>query len=117
MNFFKTILNCYKKHRDFSGRASRLEFWYFFSYCFLTLFLPATIGGKVGEFILVIAIFLYFINLIPLAAVGARRLHDIGKSGLWLFFIGIPLIGFLGLLFLWSLDGEKKENKYGPFIK
>ena len=54
---------------------------------------------------------------IPQCAVGARRLHDIGKSG-WLQLISlIPLIGAI-ILIVWSAtEGTKKKNKYGAPIK
>ena len=42
-----------------------------------------------------------------------RRLHDIGKSGWYMFLSLIPLIGGL-ILLIWSLmDSEPGENQYG----
>lgn len=50
----------------------------------------------------------------PSLTVTVRRLHDIDKSGLWLFIVFVPLIGAL-LLFIWSLQGGTRgSNSYGP---
>ena len=55
----------------------------------------------------------YLIMLVPNLSVSVRRLHDIGKSGWWLFIGLIPLIGSL-LLLVWSfMDSEPDENQYG----
>lgn len=55
----------------------------------------------------------YLIMLVPSLSVSVRRLHDIGKSGWWLFIGLISLIGSL-LLLVWSfMDSEPDENQYG----
>lgn len=51
--------------------------------------------------------------LLPSLAVGARRLHDIGKSG-WFLLLGfIPILGFLVLLY-WFVQPGEGANEYGP---
>ena len=50
--------------------------------------------------------------LIPGLAVGARRLHDIGKSG-WLQLIWIvPLIGWAVMIY-WMVQPTGPANQYG----
>jgi len=39
---------------------------------------------------------------IPSLAVGARRLHDIGRSGWLQLLILVPIAGFLVLLYFWA---------------
>jgi uncharacterized membrane protein YhaH (DUF805 family) len=52
--------------------------------------------------------------LVPSLAVGARRLHDIGKSG-WLQLLGlIPIIGWILLIYWAAQPGETGSNQYGP---
>jgi uncharacterized membrane protein YhaH (DUF805 family) len=52
--------------------------------------------------------------IIPGIAVSVRRLHDVGKSG-WFLFIGlIPIIGAIWLLVLFCTDGNPGVNEYGP---
>ncbi|MCF6272246.1 MAG: DUF805 domain-containing protein [Rhodobacteraceae bacterium] len=52
--------------------------------------------------------------LFPSLAVGARRLHDGGRTGWWLLINLIPLIGFIVMLFFVIPKGQDGENKYGP---
>ena len=44
--------------------------------------------------------------LIPALAVGARRLHDVGKSGWWQL-ISITVIGLIPLIIWWAQPGGK----------
>jgi uncharacterized membrane protein YhaH (DUF805 family) len=93
MDFQQAVRTCLqKKYADFSGRAGRSEFWWFF----LAQFLIMLVASMLGDIISAIAALAL---LLPGIAVGARRLHDIGKSG-WFLLLGfIPFIGFLVLLY------------------
>lgn len=51
--------------------------------------------------------------LVPCIAVGVR-LHDTGRSGLWLLIAFIPVVGGLVLLVFFVLDSEPGTNAYGP---
>lgn len=51
--------------------------------------------------------------LIPFLAVGARRLHDTGKSGWWQLFVLIPLAGWLVLFIYFLMPGDEKKNRFG----
>ena len=51
--------------------------------------------------------------VIPLIAVGARRLHDTKKSGCWQLFALIPLAGWLVLAIFFLLPGEPDSNRCG----
>jgi uncharacterized membrane protein YhaH (DUF805 family) len=51
--------------------------------------------------------------LLPALAVGARRLHDTGKSG-WYQLIGlIPILGGLAIIYFMVQSGEAGDNQYG----
>lgn len=52
--------------------------------------------------------------LLPSLAVGARWLHDTGRSGWWLLIGLIPLIGWIVLIVFFAIDGERQPNAYGP---
>ncbi len=52
--------------------------------------------------------------LLPSIAVGARRLHDIGKSGWNLLFGLIPLLGAIYLIYLYVQPSQSGSNQYGP---
>ena len=82
-----------KKYAQFSGRAPRAEYWWFYlGYMILAVLLNmlTSISEIFGLFGL-----LYLALIIPMIAVGVRRLHDIGRSGWWLLAPILPYaIGF-----------------------
>jgi len=49
---------------------------------------------------------------VPSLAVGARRLHDCGRSGWWQLLI-LTVIGIILLLIWWATEGSSEENEYG----
>ncbi|MCR5014164.1 MAG: DUF805 domain-containing protein [Bacteroidales bacterium] len=111
----KDILAIVKKvflenYCNFNGRATRAEFWYAFLFNFIVTFILG-LFGKVGMYLTAIW---SLAVLLPMLGVGARRLHDINKSG-WLWLIGlIPLIGEIILIVWWAKAGDTTENQYGP---
>lgn len=107
---------CLSKFADFSGRARRREYWTFVLVNCLIALLLLTLGLTFGEDSpasnIMVTIF-YLIMLVPSLSVSVRRLHDIGKSGWYMFLSLIPLIGGL-ILLVWSfMDSEPDENQYG----
>lgn len=113
MNYYSI---CLSKFADFSGRARRREYWTFVLVNCLIALLLLTLGLAFGEDSpasnIMVTIF-YLIMLVPNLSVSVRRLHDIGKSGWYMFLSLIPLIGGL-ILLIWSLmDSEPGENQYG----
>lgn len=90
VDFGQAISICFKKYADFSGRARRSEFWWW------TLF-ATLLGFFTG--------LSWLVTMIPSLAVGARRLHDTGRSGWWQLLPFIPsgimlvqLFPFIGYL-------------------
>lgn len=115
MNHYK---NAFRKYADFKTRARRSEYWYFalFNAIFILLLsLLDTMLGFGSEDTLGIFGGLYsLVVVIPSLAVCVRRLHDIGKSGWWIFIAMVPFIGAL-VLFLFSIrDSQPGMNQYGP---
>ena len=55
----------------------------------------------------------WLLLIIPLLAVGARRLRDTGKSGWWLLLGLVPVAGWLVLAIFFALEGDKHPNRYG----
>lgn len=113
MNYYSI---CLSKFADFSGRARRREYWTFVLVNCLIALLLLTLGLAFGEDSpasnIMVTIF-YLIMLVPNLSVSVRRLHDIGKSGWYMFLSLIPLIGGL-ILLVWALmDSEPGENQYG----
>ena len=95
---------------NFQGRATRKEFWYAFLFNAVVGFILG-LFGKVGMWlsgIWSLAI------LLPFLGVGARRLHDINKSGWLLLVCLIPIVGQIILIVWWAKAGDTTENQYGP---
>ena len=105
MNFSQAVSTCLRKYVDFSGRAGRPEFWWFFAFQILVMFVSGMISDVLNG-LTGLAL------LLPGLAVGARRLHDIGKSA-WFLLLGlIPILGFLILLY-WFVQPSEGPNTYG----
>ena len=105
MTFVESIKTCFSKYADFSGRATRSEFWWWA--LFAALVSAAT--GIVSE--MLSGLFSLAI-LLPYLAVGARRLHDTNRSGWFQLLSLIPLIGWI-ILLIWFVQEGKEPNNYG----
>ncbi|QPM90670.1 DUF805 domain-containing protein [Pseudooceanicola algae] len=122
MGFAESIKTCFRNYVTFSGRAARPEYWYFMLFVILcsailgmldnALFgsggfrtssqtspgsLSATAGygnGPLGSLFNIVTLF-------PILAAGWRRMHDTGRSGIFLFYPMIVMFGTLtfGVLF------------------
>jgi uncharacterized membrane protein YhaH (DUF805 family) len=100
-----------ENYANFSGRARRAEFWwYFLANVIISIVLniiDLAIGAQVLTLIYSLAV------LIPGLAVGVRRLHDTGKTGWWLLIGLIPIVGIIVLIVFWATDGTPGVNQYG----
>ena len=107
MDFKQAVIRCVRdNYANFNGRAARPEFWYFMLACVI-------VGFVLGMFNMnMLALLFNLAVLLPSLAVGARRLHDIGKSG-WFQLVGlIPLLGWI-LLIYWFVQPSGGPNEYG----
>ena len=138
MKLLDSALYTLKKYADFSGRASRQEFWYFFVFVIVAnavaslvgtlLLLGPALSGAIG-----------LLLVIPQLAVAVRRLHDVGRTGrelvvpcvmglllplafafrgilpkiIALGYLGITLLVFANLLMLFAKKGSTIPNRYG----
>jgi uncharacterized membrane protein YhaH (DUF805 family) len=107
MNFGDAIKVCFSKYVGFEGRATRSEYWWWVLFIVLVSIALGVLKLQMlgGLFSLGV--------LLPSLAVGARRLHDIGKSGWWLLIYLIPLVGWLVLLFFAVQPSQAGSNEYG----
>lgn len=110
VSFTDAIVICFSKYFDFTGRAPRSEYWWFYLFTVLLSWLSALVDSE-G----IIIIILTLIFLFPSLAAGARRLHDINKSGWWQLLM-LTIIGIIPLIIWWASVGKKEPNKYGPPI-
>jgi uncharacterized membrane protein YhaH (DUF805 family) len=131
----------FRKYADFTGRATRREFWFFFLlYSVAVLaanFFDAldgtrtVVAARMGAAELTISI----LSLLPLLSTSARRLHDSDRSGWWMMLLYLPyvgwvaaqnrpaaelvvsgaiLVGFVALVVLFLLPGTPMDNRFGP---
>lgn len=107
-----------KKFDDFDGRARRKEYWMFnlidFIFVIIISFIDTTIFNTSFSDYGPIFIVYTLVTFIPALAVSVRRMHDVGKSG-WFIFVGvIPIIGWIWIFIVLITDSELFTNKYGP---
>lgn len=93
MDFVSAVKSCLGQYATFSGRAVRSEFWWFFFFQIIVV-VVASFVSELAANLASLAL------LLPALAVGARRLHDIGRSGWWQL-LTITGIGFLVLIYWW----------------
>ena len=67
-------------------------------------------------FVILLGIYVPFITL-PTLSASVRRLHDIGKSGCYLFIGLVPFFGTLTLLVFLCRDSMPEANEFGPPTK
>jgi uncharacterized membrane protein YhaH (DUF805 family) len=107
-----------KNYANFNGRASRSEYWWFFLFVLVTCVVLAFIEDalsipKATDTGGILVLIFQIATIIPLLAVGTRRLHDGHTSGKWQF-LSFTVIGIIPLLIMFASKGDDKENEYGP---
>jgi uncharacterized membrane protein YhaH (DUF805 family) len=115
-NYFDNfILN----YANFSGRATREDFWVFQAILLgisLIFGIVETLFQNQTQIVSLLSnlsgLFNLFV-LIPSISIGARRLHDTGKTGWWQLLMIVPIIGWIILFIYYILASSKEENKYG----
>lgn len=115
MSFTDAIRTCLTKYADFSGRARRSEYWYFWLFSVLVNFVTSLVAGAIH-----LSFLSYLVSLallLPGLAVGVRRLHDTGRSGWWLLVALVPLIGAIILIVFLATDTNPAGDTYGPSPK
>jgi len=109
------FVKCLTNYANFSGRARRKEFWFFMLFCVILSIISEAIDAVLGTKPLVNGL-LNLALLLPSLAVGARRLHDIGRSGWWQLLV-LTGIGAILLIIWWASDTKKENNEYGAPAK
>ena len=109
----QTYLGVLKNYAVFDGRAMRSEYWLFALINFIIGMVLYILSFIVAEVIFVYLLYGLAV-LIPGLAVGARRLHDTGRSGWWQLVAFIPLLGVIVLIIMFVQPSEPSDNMYGP---
>ena len=110
VSFTTAVKNGFKNAFNFSGRATRSEFWWWQLFIWLIW-----IGGGVTSELKSVPISLFFLVLtililIPSLSLKIRRLHDAGHSGWCILWQLVPYIGGI-IVFIMMLQSSKMENE------
>ncbi|RAP41743.1 DUF805 domain-containing protein [Rhodovulum viride] len=109
MGFAAAVKVCFRKYFTFSGRASRPEYWWFILFMLLgsivtglldLVLFPSEVRTGPGSIEAesdgpLTALFTLAV-LVPSVSAGWRRMHDSGRSGLFLLYPLIVLVGIAG---------------------
>jgi uncharacterized membrane protein YhaH (DUF805 family) len=110
MTWYLTAL---RNYASFGGRAGRIEFWAFtvVNLVFeVTLQMLDDLAPEGPHYLYAIYAALVFV---PSLALGVRRLHDTGRSALWLAVALVPVVGVIVLVVLLLSKGDAGHNAYG----
>ena len=131
-SFGEAVKRFFQRYAQFRGYASRSEFWwvalfngligvglYFLLFIFIGMSEVSGSSGDdmgtgavIGMIVISLLFFAYAIaTFVPNLALTVRRLHDTGKSGLWLLIAFIPGASIVLLVFLCL---ESRPDLYRP---
>lgn len=117
MNAFKTYYIDVLKNNyfNFEGRATRKQYWLFFLFNFIAVFILAilaSINNFIGTLFGIVSALYNLAVILPNLSIGARRLHDRNLSGWWQLLVLVPFVGSLILLILFVLPGTPGQNRF-----
>lgn len=103
---------------DWSGTASRRQYWPIFLVWLISLmgatFLLLSLQWSqlfTSSLVVVAIVQLFFVS------VAVRRLHDIGRSGFWMVLFAVPYLGFLFVFVLGILKPSVGQSEHWPSRK
>lgn len=117
MNAVNTyFIDVIKQHYfDFTGRATRQQFWMFVLFNFIISLILSVLGRMdniIGTLFTVINALYGLAVLLPSLGIAVRRLHDTDRSGWWLLISLVPFVGAIVLLVFYVLPGNQGKNRF-----
>src|SRR5690606_19746821 len=139
MKFGEAVRHCLRNMFVFEGRARRSEFWWYYLFVSIIGLVVATVfvvamsvpiiamlsegsasrdpdmtNAAIFMFFVLYGLYMLFALLVNVAMLGAmaRRLHDTGQSGHWLW-LNLAGLGIVPLI-MCVMDGQPHENQWGP---
>lgn len=117
MNLPNAVVSVLRNYVNFSGRASRSEFWYW-TLAYILVMVPLSIidesinpGTEFGKMSVVVGL-LSLALFLPNLAVTVRRLHDTDRSGWWIL-LSFTGVGVFVLLYWYCCKGTDGANRFG----
>lgn len=98
----QSIKNSFMEFSNFSGKASRYDYWCFLIFVILCLAIATIIHDKLYQIVGLLLI-------IPLLAIGNRRLNDTGHSAWWQIFLFVPF-GQIVVFYMMSLPQNDVDS-------
>ena len=122
----KAIGNFFRKGFQFSGRASRSEYWWIALYTFLFSgaqeyadsrgwpgrWAESTGTGLAPLLLLVVGLLLMLLLVVFSISLTVRRLHDANLSGWWCLLNLVPVLGSIALLVLAALSPDPRGVRF-----
>lgn len=112
MGFQEAVRTVLSKYATFTGRAARPEYWWFMLFVFLVNVGTSIIDGMLSDGHVLNTVAMLAL-IVPQLAVGARRLHDIDRSGWWLLLALVPVVGWIVLIYFNVQPGQPGANRFG----
>ena len=106
------------QYSDFSGRATRTQFW-MFQLCYVAVYFVAAIVDSLiypGENLGIVTVIFWLATVVPAISITCRRLHDTGRSGWWQTIGAVPLVGWIVLL-VFLVQGSSEKGSYTEDIE
>lgn len=133
MGPLEAVKSYFKKYANFTGRASRSEFWFVILFLIIGSVILSILSSIVNNILLAtilnstdaLGIMYYFLAfnpiwyivglalLVPTLSLTVRRLHDMNRNGGLVALVLIPFIGPLIVLIFTVLPGTYGPNRYG----
>jgi uncharacterized membrane protein YhaH (DUF805 family) len=110
-----SYIHCMTNFVNFNDRLGRRGFAIFYLINFLISLGLAflEIFGKVG---FPISSIYALITLIPVISAFVRRLHDVDKSGWWIFVSFVPIVGIIFMIWASLAKGKPEQNRFGQTL-
>jgi uncharacterized membrane protein YhaH (DUF805 family) len=105
-------LSMWKNYFNFKDRTTVRGFWMAILFNFIAVFVLGLLSAFV-KFLFVIYLIYVVAAIIPCLAIQIRRMHDINKSGFWIFLSVIPIVGAIIYIIHLCKDSVNEGNLYG----
>ena len=114
IGFKEAVVSFFRNYVQFGGRATRSEYWYVVLFCLIVDMVISAIGGFAGDTAKTALNTIWGLaTLLPSLGLAWRRMHDIGKSGLFNLLFLIPFVGWIICIVMYCKDSDL-DNEYGP---
>ncbi len=112
VGFVDAIKMFFTKYADFNTRSGRSEYWFAILFLVLVNMALSFLIREFGIFGWLSGLWSMII-LIPSISLSVRRLHDIGKNGVYLLWVLLPLAGYI-IILVQCCKESAPANQWGP---